>query len=436
MGLKRWMFGSSEEISPDIKFGRYSDLYKDSSKKKSWDLALQASEANDYLNVYKHFIEYIRDDDAQNFASIKSDDDSLDFAFYQGSKVINVCINNEFIEAEAKIAKCINPHLEVFRSLLEDNYTLRYCKYCLDEEQNLTMVFQSNHKDANPYKLYYGLKELATIADHKDDALINKYSEFEAINNKHIKAVNSVVMKAKFEYFSNEVNALLHSINNDALTTRSQMGSFAFLVSSFAYKMDYLLVPEGRIMQKLDKIIELVNQESSNLHANSSEIMHLLQLLNNKDEFDLSHEFYDSKHTFGVTSPVDHQYVADLIQSNQETLKWYISKHQFKLSSAVCDFVLGKLIYDHALPAYDRDLAQLYFRVTEPIYFSSLGMKGLVKGGKIKKSEVLAIIDQINSNAKKDGITLQINQSKLMWDNISFGPSLLYLILNLNPKSE
>ena len=186
MGLKRWMFGSSEEISPDIKFGRYSDLYKDSSKKKSWDLALQASEANDYLNVYKHFIEYIRDDDAQNFASIKSDDDSLDFAFYQGSKVINVCINNEFIEAEAKIAKCINPHLEVFRSLLEDNYTLRYCKYCLDEEQNLTMVFQSNHKDANPYKLYYGLKELATIADHKDDALINKYSEFEAINNKHI----------------------------------------------------------------------------------------------------------------------------------------------------------------------------------------------------------------------------------------------------------
>ena len=433
MGLKDWMFRSKENTFEELSFGRYSDLYKNEQKKVSWDKALQSSEQGDYMSVYRHFIDYISDDEHKNVEVLSSDKDHLSFMFYQGSKKVHVKLDNDFITAEVKIVRCNQANLEVFRSLLEENHRLKYSKFCLDKDKYLVMEFQSSHLDANPYKLYYGLKEMSTIADHKDDALTEKYKEFEAVNTEHVKSISSYLLRAKFEYFNQEITKLTDLVNANALTSRENLGSLAFLVNAFVYKMDYLLAPEGRMMQKLDRLIELSNTDSTLLYQNASEIMHLLDLLQNKKEADLKHEFYHSIHTFGVTSPIDHDFVINFIESNLESLEWYLSKRQYIFSDAVCSFVIGKLLYDYALPFYDKSLAHLFFRVTEPLFFGSIGEKGLVKNSKIKKSEVLKCLEEIEENARKKGVLLTLNKSKLKWDKHSFGPSFLDLMLHINP---
>ena len=48
------------------------------------------------------------------------------------------------------------------------------------------MRFDSEIKTANPNKLYYGLKELATKADKQDDLLVEEFSLLEALDTEHI----------------------------------------------------------------------------------------------------------------------------------------------------------------------------------------------------------------------------------------------------------
>lgn len=436
MGLKDWMFGSKKNIPNELTFGRYSDLYKDDNKQLSWEKALKSSEEKDHLSVYRHFMDYISDDQLHNVVDVNAQDKQISFSFFQGSKKVKVVVDNEYISAEVKIANCIQPNIEVFRELLEENNTLNYSKFCLDNDGYLVMLFESPHSDANPFKLYDGLKELATIADHKDDGLIERYPEFEPVNTDHIRPISSYLLRAKFEYFNIEISTLNQLIDEYKLTNTAQLGSLAFLVNAFVYKIDYLLVPEGRMMQILDRLVQLTSTDSAILYQNIEETLRLLKLLQQKKEPDLRHEFYHSIHTFGVTGTIDHAFVSNFIETNLEALDWYISNQEFVFSNAVCTFVIGKLLYDYTLPEYDKELAHLFFRVTEPLFFASIGMKGLVKNGIIKKGCVLNCIEEIEEKSKKSGVVLNLNKSILNWENHSFPPSFLIMLSSINPIVE
>ena len=70
------------------------------------------------------------------------------------------------------------PSVPVMRRLLEMNFTLYYSRFALDNER-LCMRFESDIETANPSKLYYGLKELATKADKQDDLLVQDFSSLQ-----------------------------------------------------------------------------------------------------------------------------------------------------------------------------------------------------------------------------------------------------------------
>ena len=81
--------------------------------------------------------------------------------------------NIEKVTIEAKIAKTDTLNIGFMRRLLERNFQLRYSRFALDEENNITIRFDTSVLDGSPYKLYYALKELTTNADKLDDLLID-----------------------------------------------------------------------------------------------------------------------------------------------------------------------------------------------------------------------------------------------------------------------
>ena len=90
------------------------------------------------------------------------------FHFYQGSKIVRGHYDAEHLEAEITLAKMPTPNVPVMRRLLEMNFNLYYSCYALDNGR-LCMRFDSDIETANPSKLYYGLKELATKGDKQDE---------------------------------------------------------------------------------------------------------------------------------------------------------------------------------------------------------------------------------------------------------------------------
>ena len=152
-----------EEAEPAIIFGRYSDNNKSVAKVDKWNAADTLFKEKKFYESITAFFDYLRDDDVENVVHIQ-DGTKGSFQFYQGSKIIRGHYDEKLFEAQAFLAGMPVPSVPVMRRLLEMNFTLYYTRYALHEEK-ISMLFDSDIQTANPSKLYYGLKELATKTD-------------------------------------------------------------------------------------------------------------------------------------------------------------------------------------------------------------------------------------------------------------------------------
>src|SRR6185436_10282130 len=158
------------EAEPAIFFGRYSDNNKPVEKVNRWTDADSLFKEKKYTESFDAFFEYLRDDSVDNVVHERNEAEGR-FQLFQGSKIIRGTYNQELLHAEVSLAKMPQPNMPVMRRLLEMNFTLYYSRYAMNEEK-LCMRFDSDIETANPSKLYYGLKELATKADKQDDLLV------------------------------------------------------------------------------------------------------------------------------------------------------------------------------------------------------------------------------------------------------------------------
>lgn len=172
------------DYEPDISFGRFSDNNKSVEKVGKWTEADSLFKEKKFFESIQCFFEYLKDDDAQNVVH-EPKDKSGTFYFYQGSKIIRGFYNEDKFEAEVVLAQMPQPNTPVMRRLLEMNFNLYYSRYAISGNK-LCMLFNSDIETANPSKLYYGLKELATRADKQDDMLISDFTSLLPADIAHV----------------------------------------------------------------------------------------------------------------------------------------------------------------------------------------------------------------------------------------------------------
>ncbi|MBK8878187.1 MAG: hypothetical protein IPN74_06445 [Haliscomenobacter sp.] len=87
MGLFDRLFRSSSRQTriPLVKLGRYSDSYKKPSNYEAWDRSLRLFDEGKYLESYREFFHYLRDEEEDNvFFSLE--EGKLSFEIFQGQK--------------------------------------------------------------------------------------------------------------------------------------------------------------------------------------------------------------------------------------------------------------------------------------------------------------------------------------------------------------
>jgi len=174
MDLLRRLFGNGtkEEVRPDIRFGRYSDAYKSDHKYDAWDRALDLFEEGRYRESFELFFKYMQDATQDNVKTWTAAD-GLHFELLQGSKVIYGHIGESLIKAEAKVAATEKLSIGFLRRMMELNYSLKYGRYALDHDDNLTLIYDSFLLDGSPYKMYYALA-LGSNRVSKMDLLLSR----------------------------------------------------------------------------------------------------------------------------------------------------------------------------------------------------------------------------------------------------------------------
>lgn len=434
LGFIKKIFDNKSDPEPSLVFGRYTDFYKAKSKYAEWDAAMLAHDKKQYMMAIEKFLAYVYDENVGNVVIEKISEEKLRFQIYQGSKMISGFSNQDGFFAESKIALCTDISLGAFRMLLEENYHLLHCSYALDSENYLVIVIHADHLDASPYKLYYGLKELATRADRRDDVMVRKFTELKGTNNGYISHISDSEKKIKYDYLKSEIKKVFDFIDKDNEKLRPYPGLVSYMILATSFLFDYLLKPEGMTMEHIENIhkiffhINTISPEKKN-----ADMLKELKLIDAIDAQDFYNELYVTKSTFGNLISGSHKRLQEMVDDEMKHYDWYIQNGFSDYALFIPKYIASLLLYTYSMPLPDKQLLHLLLNVLENEFFTSLGYVSLIDHQKINTKLISKKFEQIEAENTEMYPEFAIDTNGIDFnDKLSFAYTFLKKIYSLN----
>ncbi|ANE51785.1 hypothetical protein [Flavisolibacter tropicus] len=424
-------------IEPDIQFGRYSDNNKPVEKVDKWNEADTLFKDKKYYESISAFFDYLCDEAANNVVH-KPEGQKGTFLFYQGSKIIKGFYNEERLEAEVSLASMPTPSVPVMRRLLEMNFTLYYSRYALSEDR-LAMMFDSDIETANPSKLYYGLKELATKADKQDDLLVQDFTTLKPVETDHILEIPVAEKEIKYRYMQNWIKETLDLI--ETVDADKYSGGIAYLLLALAYRIDYLLVPEGRLLLNLEKIVDIYfRKDDRPVSEKNAEMIDEFHKLQAKTKEEVYPHLFRSRYTFSIVTPQNHKTIADAIYNANQNIGWYKDNKHPDIAAKISEYGIAYCQYSYSLPRPLTELFQLFMMVNYPDYFKELGFKTSYYNSETKefnKEAITKSIESIQEHWKPKYPDLKFPVDKLKFDDmVSFNQTFTSEVEFLNLETK
>lgn len=428
------LFGKKKKpADPDIQFGRYSDNNKTVTKVSRWTEADNLFKQKEYHKSIETFFDYLRDDAAQNVALDRNGFEGT-FHLYQGSKIVRGRFNNDRLQAEITLAKMPTANVPVMRRLLEQNFNLYYSRYALDSDR-LCMRFDSDIKTANPNKLYYGLKELAIKADKLDDLLVQEFAVLQTIDTEHITEIPRQEKQVKYDFMRRWIKDTLEYI--PSLDADKFSGGIAYLLLTLAFRIDYLICPEGKLQNELEKIVEIYyrKDDKQTLERNQGMIEGFKKLMDKPAE-EVFPYLFRSRHTFAITTPQNHKVVTDAINSAAQNLAWYRDNNYPIIANSVIEYAFSFSQYSYSLPKPLSELFKLFMQVNYDDYFKALGFEAGYydpAANRFDEADIKERIEEIIGQWKAKYPKLEFRTAALRFDNrVNFNNSFTTEISILN----
>lgn len=436
------IFKHKEEFTEpeNITFGRYSDSYKDHIQYDAWDKSLDEFENENYLSAYHLFFSYLRDE-KENNVIWREENGKIVFELYQGSKKITGTANQHTLKATARIAKAEELSVSLMRRLLEKNFSLKFCRLGIDENDHLLVIFDTYTLDGSPYKLYFALKELAIQADKFDDLLLDEYKELQALDIDHIQDIPTASKEIKYNFLQHKISTVLNEIDNGSLDATKYPSGIGYLLLDLLYKLDYLLKPEGVMMETLERNHRyyFAKEEKDQLEKNAHLSKEFAKMLK-RPANEYFKEFYKVRTTFGITKSTQHDRVMNFIDGELRHMQWYAENGHQRVALAIPSFIVGYCLFNYAAPAPDRALFNLFYRITNPAYFDALGFSPKLYNldkGNFNEKMIKKAIDNITKEHQATFTQLKPDTSSLDFSSLTqFSRTYLLMIRNLDLTTE
>ena len=422
-----------KEVDPPVFLGRYSDNNKSVEKVNRWTEADQHFKKGAYQECLDAFFDYLTDDALKNVEYVRNEKEGT-FLLFQGSKIVKGKFDENRLEAEVTLAKMAEPSIPVMRRLLEMNFNLYYTRYAL-QGQRLCMRFDSDLKTANPNKLYYALKELATKADKQDDLLVHDFGSLEPLDTEHIIEIPESEKEKKFGFLQEWIRETLDYI--EPLDQEKFSGGIAYLLLTLAFRIDYLIVPEGKLLSDIEKIVEFYykKSEKQTVERNDAMIEAFKKLAQKKKE-DIFPFLFRSRQTFAIVPPQNQKTISDTISGASQNMFWYRdNKHPF-MANKVLEYGFSYCQYSYSLPRPMSELFRLFMQINYADFFQALDFPQKYYSSEDQQFDKDAIEDRIRSiigEWKEKYPSLELNTDKLNFQNlVDFNHSFTNEVAALN----
>jgi hypothetical protein len=419
-----------------VNLGRYTDSFKPKEKTDIWTQCEKLFDDKKYSDSYMKFFYYLKDESQDNL-SAERNDSVINFQFFQGSKLIKGSIDDKHITAESKIAEFEKPGVAFMRRLMEMNFSLYYSRFAI-KDNFIYIKFDSSVLDGSPRKLYFALKELATRADKQDEILLKDFAILKHAEESIID-IPVAEKEIKYRYFQKWIVDALKRATE--LKEDSFSGGISYLVLNALYKIDYLLVPQGYLMNEFEKIHYTYFARDNKPFTEKNRVMQdevkkLLEIP--KDE--ILENFYVVKATFGIANPAPHPAVIDVINNNINNVKWYIENKYEDIAVVIYEYIAGYSLFNYGLTKPDNALLRFVLNITTQDYFNEIGFTEKYYDGETKKFNEELVKNKIDGIIKEGNA--QFPELKFTSDNLKFDSMTAFLrsyyneIVNLNFNTE
>ncbi|HEY5536689.1 MAG TPA: hypothetical protein VIL99_17370 [Ignavibacteria bacterium] len=415
-------------------FGRFSDSFKSKEKTDFWRVAVESFENKNYFDSFRNFVKYADDDETNNI-KLTDNGSSLDIEFYQGTKLIKVKIDDEKVNAESDIAIVTKSGVAFMRRLLELNYGLYYSRFSLKDGM-IVLKFDSSIIDCSPSKFYYAIKEIALKADKQDDLLTKDFNMLQPVIEVDTIVIPENEKKIEYKFYKKWIEETIKTVN--PLNEKSYEGGISYLLLSLVYKIDFFLLPEGNIVNELEKLSSnYFTDDGKTFIEKNNSLKDGLQKLNDEPENKVIESFYKTISAFSVLNPTNFSPILNVIKDNQKNIKYYIDNKNEKIALAIYEYIFGYCLYNYGMVKCVSHFFKLAMVLINYEYYleitGSSGNKYFIDENKLDEK---LIKDEINDEIKNSGTEypeLSFNTANLNFSSLlNFLHSFLKEIQNLN----
>jgi len=413
-----------------IQFGKYNDNFKTHDQIENFKLSLKEFDDKNYLKSAEHFLFFIRDEEINNL-TFEVKNKKIEFSFFQGSKQFEGEINENKIKVSSDIIRIKNNNIELNEYILKKNFEIKFSKFSINND---ILLLQMNilTKFYNPILLYNSLRELAILADETDDILLNDFNNLEPINVSHIQELPENEYLIKLNFFKKSYHNLktqLEKYDNVKFT-----GARTFLIMSFVYKIHYLLSPEGKLLELINKIHIEFNKNSTNSQDLNNQLLVFVLQFDTFTEKDFKNSLIRVVSTFPVVPPVVPKMITNFIKNEIDKIHWYEDNNHKDISLAILEYIVGYSCYYFGFEPIIQELFELFWQVTECEYYTELGIKtNYVDKSGLNFMTISQKINLLNSIYQKNYPKFIFNIKHLNLDNkYLFANTFLYDFINFD----
>jgi hypothetical protein len=380
-------------------FGRYTDANKSAEQLRNWNEAVKLFGEKKYMDAHEAFFNYIRDAASDNVQFTRNGE-RIDFTIHQGSKLIKGTSTPEKVTAEVNIARFEKPSVAFMRKLMDLNFGFQYSRFAFKDDL-ICMKFTSHMLDASPNKMYYSLKEISTKADRQDNLLVDEFKMLQSVDQEHVEHEAENVKEVKYKYTLKWINDALEQAAK--LDEAKFAGAISFYLLNAAYKIDYLICPEGGLMTDMEKIsgIYFAKDNKPFEEKNRAIIAEYKKILERPKEFFMN-SFYNTRATFGIINASDQKTVADLVYNEIGNTTWYVQNNYPDVVRTIYEYIPGYCFFNYGMYTGTMAILHLLIELQNQDFFGELGFAPLMHNGVIDPEKVNARIAAINQKEVAD----------------------------------
>lgn len=371
--MLRNLFNWARKPAPEritLQMGRYSDNNKSVLKTREWEDAESLFKAEKYLDSLESFFRYLKDDAVNNVTFVR-EGKNIRFEIYQGSKIIRGTGNEKSLQAKVVLVKMPEPSVPVMRRLLEQNFHLYYSRYTLNKGK-LYMQLESDISGANPNKLYYALKELAVVADKQDDLLVQDFHSVEKIDSDHIENLSPAEKEIRYGFFRSWLEGALEDVKK--LDDEKYAGGISFLLLAAIFRIDFLITPEGQLMNELEKAQAIYFKKDGAAAVEKNRgMIRALEKIKSMPKEEVFRYFFRSTSCFSIRQPKTHATVIESIHTSHKSMQWYKNNNYPELAAKIVEYGITYAQYAYSLPRPLTEMIQIFMEVNYPEYFLANG---------------------------------------------------------------